>query len=618
MSTVQRSKSGCWTCRLRRKKCNEGGPPCSNCEARDIFCHGYGPKPAWKDKGDKEREEATRLQLQARRRRRGSSAATANPSAHSHSSSTSSTASAPGYSNAIAELGSPLLTDFDFSLSPSHDYTDFEFHGSLDLVPNTAPAAIFPEDLWPASSSVSANDLLDVDQFPTQAANPKPAAQCLHFFANGAPPQDSSVSEKEIDLVMHFIGEVCPAQMSPHKPSIAQKGWLLFLLMRSPTFYYASLCIAAHSYSLSLSGDSEARKAASEDYQRYRSFALRGFHSMMESSSCSITGENLICGVQIANMEALGRNMQDCQSYLASAAQLLVSQEELLVTSSAVSRTGAQSTAGSQLLAAVPTPAVQSPSQMEFKALAFFRALLIWNDVLSCSAQRKVPVAAGAYRKLLENNDFALSFQDTMGCESWILLAILDATILDVWRLDQEARGTLSIRALVSRAEKIERIVEEGIKRLSRSLQTAPVDPALAPTDHESSLSHIYSYIFAHSVLVDLHTIVSGPKAGVPETSESIDRAISAWKLRPTSIKPHALAWPYCVSASLASGSQRDIFREVTAQVSRADLALGSLHDVKSVVEKCWSGADERGSTREALHDWKDIMQRSKLSILFA
>lgn len=61
----KRTKSGCWTCRLRRKKCNEGGPPCDNCEARGVHCHGYGPKPQWKDRGSLEREEARKLQYQS-------------------------------------------------------------------------------------------------------------------------------------------------------------------------------------------------------------------------------------------------------------------------------------------------------------------------------------------------------------------------------------------------------------------------------------------------------------------------------------------------------------------------------------------------------------------------
>ena len=58
MSGPLRSKQGCWTCRLRRKKCDEGRPQCSTCESLSITCYGFGPKPDWMDGGEKERAVA--------------------------------------------------------------------------------------------------------------------------------------------------------------------------------------------------------------------------------------------------------------------------------------------------------------------------------------------------------------------------------------------------------------------------------------------------------------------------------------------------------------------------------------------------------------------------------
>lgn len=52
------SKHGCWTCRLRKKKCDEGHPRCSTCESLSITCHGYGSKPDWMDGGEAERAVA--------------------------------------------------------------------------------------------------------------------------------------------------------------------------------------------------------------------------------------------------------------------------------------------------------------------------------------------------------------------------------------------------------------------------------------------------------------------------------------------------------------------------------------------------------------------------------
>ena len=55
MSGSLRSKQGCWTCRLRKKKCDESRPHCSTCESLSITCYGFGPKPDWMDNGEKER-----------------------------------------------------------------------------------------------------------------------------------------------------------------------------------------------------------------------------------------------------------------------------------------------------------------------------------------------------------------------------------------------------------------------------------------------------------------------------------------------------------------------------------------------------------------------------------
>lgn len=52
-----RSKRGCWTCRIRHRKCDEGHPFCKECDNRSIHCHGYGPRPTWLDNEEQVRAE---------------------------------------------------------------------------------------------------------------------------------------------------------------------------------------------------------------------------------------------------------------------------------------------------------------------------------------------------------------------------------------------------------------------------------------------------------------------------------------------------------------------------------------------------------------------------------
>ena len=52
---------GCWTCRMRRKKCHEKSPECNVCILLQIPCYGYLARPAWMDGGTLEKLELERV-----------------------------------------------------------------------------------------------------------------------------------------------------------------------------------------------------------------------------------------------------------------------------------------------------------------------------------------------------------------------------------------------------------------------------------------------------------------------------------------------------------------------------------------------------------------------------
>ncbi|ESZ91499.1 hypothetical protein SBOR_8128 [Sclerotinia borealis F-4128] len=54
-----RSKTGCVTCRRRKKKCDEAKPRCMNCEKNAVVCEGYPEKQVWKSGKEKAEEGAT-------------------------------------------------------------------------------------------------------------------------------------------------------------------------------------------------------------------------------------------------------------------------------------------------------------------------------------------------------------------------------------------------------------------------------------------------------------------------------------------------------------------------------------------------------------------------------
>ena len=57
-----RSKTGCTTCRRRKKKCDETKPVCLNCEKNAVVCEGYKEKHVWKSGRERAQEEMLKTQ----------------------------------------------------------------------------------------------------------------------------------------------------------------------------------------------------------------------------------------------------------------------------------------------------------------------------------------------------------------------------------------------------------------------------------------------------------------------------------------------------------------------------------------------------------------------------
>ncbi|KAI0395035.1 fungal-specific transcription factor domain-containing protein [Xylariaceae sp. FL0594] len=603
MPSSKRSKNGCWTCRLRRKKCNEEGPPCSNCESRGVFCHGYGPRPAWKDRGDREREEAIRLFVESKARsitveRRTASITPSPPAASRVPEETTAAPLEP------LPHPPPVAMPQPASMLPTPSETcDFDILELLGSEPSSTDTLC--QDWWENSASGQAfHPDHDLNLAPTPASYDNFA-----FASSTAELLSHRPADSELELMMHFILETFPMQHAPYQTSSAsQKGWLLLLLMRSPTFYYAALSLAAYQIHAVVSRDSKEAGDMLAEYRKHRTTALDRFSQLLrpDSSDPCIQGELLICALQMAQLEAWAGHKQDAQSYLDIAAQFLVGRET--------------SVADRAPSAALSVDLSLQACRLESTSLHYFKSVLVRRHVLCSSVRKLVPLGAETYRTLLADDyDTARASQEPSSCRNWTLLAIMDATALNVWKAEQEALRCLSIRELVKRAEGIETRVEQKIAELAAVLQqneASPRDTGLAPERRYDRVreAQLEAYLFAHAISLELHVIVSGPRVGIAEIRQSIDRAIEAWKLRPKSLGFRSLAWPYCATASLATGPQRDFFREIAAEMAELDPTIWHFHELVSAVEKCWTQTDRAHVLgRDTCYDWKDALQSGNM-----
>ncbi|EXK81881.1 hypothetical protein FOQG_13750 [Fusarium oxysporum f. sp. raphani 54005] len=61
---MPRGRSGCWTCRIRHRRCDESSPECKECSTRSITCHGYDlDPPEWMSNDRLLQEELRRIKV---------------------------------------------------------------------------------------------------------------------------------------------------------------------------------------------------------------------------------------------------------------------------------------------------------------------------------------------------------------------------------------------------------------------------------------------------------------------------------------------------------------------------------------------------------------------------
>ncbi|KAJ3781951.1 fungal-specific transcription factor domain-containing protein [Lentinula aff. detonsa] len=109
----------------------------------------------------------------------------------------------------------------------------------------------------------------------------------------------------------------------------------------------------------------------------------------------------------------------------------------------------------------------------------------------------------------------SLSMLSIMGCENRIVWAFAKISQLDRWKRKREKSGSLSIVELSRKANDIEMFL-------------APPNPPLVPRTKEDVPRLLASEVFRTSAIVYLRTIVSGDHPLVPEISEAVAAAVTS------------------------------------------------------------------------------------------
>lgn len=238
MSGPLRSKQGCWTCRLRRKKCDERHPTCSTCDSLSITCYGYGAKPDWMDAGEKEKAMANSIKAIVKHtsRRKGR------------------------FGFSVGRSKEKDGPSGDVRLAPKGDGTGLvggggggevgRREGSSSAEPQVAGTGrgssigtgTSPETHGTASSNTS------------YSPQPEPTATPSTTPAPAIPPSEAM-------LLMHFLDNVFPLQYPMYHPTVLSggRGWFLSLLLRTKPLYHAALALSSYHHGTVIYGHAKER-----------------------------------------------------------------------------------------------------------------------------------------------------------------------------------------------------------------------------------------------------------------------------------------------------------------------------------------------------------------------
>ncbi|KAF9532464.1 hypothetical protein CPB83DRAFT_846832 [Crepidotus variabilis] len=152
---------------------------------------------------------------------------------------------------------------------------------------------------------------------------------------------------------------------------------------------------------------------------------------------------------------------------------------------------------------------------------AFVIKTAIWFDVIASITTQQAPILIQYIRELFKPNQSFVGSPPTytmmspMGCENVVVWALAEASELSCWKSRHERMGDLSIRELVRRASEIEPYLQAGPQ---------PIKPCDSP---ESWARYFASEIFRTSTKLFLKSVEAGDFPNVSEIKYCVQDVVN-------------------------------------------------------------------------------------------
>lgn len=286
MAATAKAKTsmGCWTCKLRRKKCDETQGSCTACSLLGLICDGYGAKPAWMD-GD---------ELEAQRKKIIKAAVHDNVSLKRRRTSDMASSNGGNSSKTSSSNDNPIHPPIDAGLG--------QFNVAMTYSPNTNS----PKEMMssPMKSKALGGEGSQVEQTDSQCGHgevdksdsglPTPSSLAPHDWRPQWPDQDPSRRPSmsvddasndgyEANVLMYYLEYGLEQQFSSGDTAAhLRNGWLLTMLHSSSVFRSATICLGT-SYMIrhGATAQSMSTVQAQLEAQKFYSMALEEMRGLL-------------------------------------------------------------------------------------------------------------------------------------------------------------------------------------------------------------------------------------------------------------------------------------------------------------------------------------------------
>ncbi|KIV79404.1 hypothetical protein PV11_06966 [Exophiala sideris] len=582
MATGSRSRTGCLTCRIRKKKCDEQRPVCQTCHSSELTCYGYSAplpnwytnKPNWEEvkKSDEARAIQARAETRYKIRRKA--------------------ALKKADSNCCAI---PVNTRDGDDRLDHHSYrslSDLVVHNISTIAATSSRVAVTPntwqlcpETIWWDSA-----------------------------ISNLAPATQTSAGQ-DTRLLTMFLEVIHPITHGFH-PLLSRRdrSWMLNRLVSDSALYSAALSVSAcfdHSLTQPPRNDEIGICAKVRELQSITMNQLQTrIHAFVTEKNLSLP-EFVATGIQLLdvvlnliNLEIFSM-LQGHWEIHHRAARILLNHIEILSLSKIGPSVGPKTSAIEFVLSMLP------PTDDRRRSMEFCITNYVWIDVLATATFGLASYTPSAFDYLGLLQLGQIKPQNAMGCQGWIMAIVLRIATLEQWRMtwNMQTCTSSAIAELIQRGNQLAENLRFGIEKLEHEGDQASASSALSLKEDCRLVSMLWAY--AAQVFLQVTML------GVGQTRSCIDQMIIRTVLQKLEELPTRLVirvcWPYTIAGCMSIVEYHGRFRQIVARTMQQSQPPGMTWKGLMVMEECWRLRQIRGNSNVG---WREAMESLDARVL--